>query len=63
MPETKGKSLEEIDFVFRKSTGELIRENVLSTRRTIGKLVTFKWREIVETEPEVASTAEKSSSA
>lgn len=46
MPETKGKTLEEIDFIFRKPTGVIVKENIASSKKTIANLVTFRWREI-----------------
>jgi hypothetical protein len=46
MPETKNMSLEEIDFVFRKTTGQIVRENMTSTRATVGHLVTGRWGQV-----------------
>lgn len=43
MPETKNKTLEEIDFIFRKPTSQVVSENISSTKETIRDLVTLRW--------------------
>ena len=46
MPETKNKTLEEIDFIFRKPTSQIVKENIASTKKTIGNLVALRWGEV-----------------
>ena len=42
MPETKNKTLEEIDLIFSRPTGELVRENLRNTRETMIDLCHFR---------------------
>lgn len=51
MPETKDKTLEEIDLVFEKSTMEIMRENIASTRETVGDLVAGRWGKVFRPVP------------
>jgi MFS family permease len=44
MPETKDKTLEEIDLIFEKPTREIVRENVASSWQTTKDICTFRWR-------------------
>ncbi|OAA54593.1 Sugar/inositol transporter [Niveomyces insectorum RCEF 264] len=53
MPETKGKTLEEIDFIFRKPVSVVVRENITSTQQTVSSLVHLRWREVFTTVPPV----------
>lgn len=46
MPETKNRTLEEIDFIFRKPTSQIVRENIASTRETAGYLFTLQWGKV-----------------
>ena len=51
MPETKNKTLEEIDFIFRKTTGQIVKENIASTKQTIKDLVALRWGEVFYAAP------------
>jgi len=44
MPETKNKSLEEIDLVFSKPTSQLVKENIASSMETANHLLHFRFR-------------------
>jgi hypothetical protein len=46
MPETKDKTLEEIDLVFSKPTGELVRENIASSKQTVSDIFHGRWRAV-----------------
>jgi hypothetical protein len=46
MPETKDKTLEEIDLVFSKPTGQLVRENIASSKQTISDIMHGRWRAV-----------------
>lgn len=46
MPETKDKTLEEIDLVFSKPTMEIVRENMASTKETVIDLLHFRFRKV-----------------
>lgn len=46
MPETKGKTLEEIDFIFRKPVSQIVRENVRSSTKTTKYLLSFQWGKV-----------------
>lgn len=46
MPETKDKTLEEIDLVFSKPTSEIVRENIAGTKETICDLLHFRFGKI-----------------
>lgn len=46
MPETQNKTLEQIDFIFRKPTSEIVRENVTSAKETIQNLLTLRWSKV-----------------
>jgi sugar porter (SP) family MFS transporter len=46
MPETKNKTLEEIDVIFSQPTGELVRENWRSVKVTIADFVCFRWGKV-----------------
>uniref|UniRef100_A0A060TE51 ARAD1D05016p n=1 Tax=Blastobotrys adeninivorans TaxID=409370 RepID=A0A060TE51_BLAAD len=48
MPETKNKTLEEIDDIFSMPTRQLIRYNVKSTMKTIGDIAHFRIRDAFE---------------
>jgi len=43
MPETKNKTLEEIDVLFSQPTGELVRENLRNVKQTTSDLVHLRW--------------------
>ena len=46
MPETKDKTLEEIDLVFSKPTGQLVRENIASSKQTVRDIFAGRWRAV-----------------
>ena len=43
MPETKNKTLEEIDIIFSQPTGELVRQNMKSSAETLSDLIRGRW--------------------
>jgi sugar porter (SP) family MFS transporter len=46
MPETKNKTLEEIDIIFSQPTGQLVRENLRSAMVTANDFVCFRWGKV-----------------
>lgn len=46
MPETKDKTLEEIDLIFQKPTAQIVRENMKSSMQTCGDLARGRWRRV-----------------
>lgn len=46
MPETKDKSLEEIDLIFEKPTMEIVRENMKNVKETTADLLAFRWKKV-----------------
>jgi hypothetical protein len=46
MPETKDKTLEEIDLVFTKPTRQLVRENIASSRQTVDDILHGRWSNV-----------------
>jgi sugar porter (SP) family MFS transporter len=52
MPETKDKTLEEIDLLFQRSTGDIVAENVRNIRQALHNFFTGNWgSETVAGEP------------
>ncbi len=52
MPETKDKTLEEIDLLFQRSTGDIVAENVRNIRQSLHNFFTGNWgSETVTGEP------------
>lgn len=45
MPETKNLTLEEIEIVFSKLTGQLVRENIANTVKMTKDIFRFRFRE------------------
>ncbi|KUI55359.1 Inositol transporter 1 [Cytospora mali] len=45
MPETKDKTLEEIDLIFEKPTREIVAENVKNTSRAFANFISGRWSE------------------
>jgi len=43
MPETKGKTLEEIDLVFSRPTREIVAENIKNSKQVMRKFFTGQW--------------------
>ncbi|KAF4549946.1 Sugar (and other) transporter-like protein 68 [Elsinoe fawcettii] len=46
MPETKDKTLEEIDLIFEKPTTEIVRENMVNVKETTADLLAFRWKKV-----------------
>ncbi|CZR69200.1 related to myo-inositol transport protein ITR1 [Phialocephala subalpina] len=46
MPETKNKTLEEIDIIFSQPTGQLVRENFRSVMVTANDFICFRWGKV-----------------
>ncbi|TVY39035.1 Arabinose-proton symporter [Lachnellula occidentalis] len=46
MPETKNKTLEEIDIIFSQPTGQLVRENLRSAMVTARDFACFRWGKV-----------------
>jgi len=46
MPETKDKTLEEIDLVFSRPTGEIVAENWANTKQTMRDFFSGRWRKV-----------------
>ena len=46
MPETKNKTLEEIDIIFSQPTKDLVKENLRSSMVTANDFVHFRWRKV-----------------
>jgi hypothetical protein len=46
MPETKNKTLEEIDILFSQPTSELVRQNFKSIVATTSDLFHLRWRKV-----------------
>ena len=58
MPETKDKTLEEIDLVFEKPTMEIVRENIASTKKTMSDFFAGRWGAVFKPVPRRKSFAE-----
>ncbi|KAH8649027.1 hypothetical protein BX600DRAFT_404099 [Xylariales sp. PMI_506] len=46
MPETKDKTLEEIDLLFERPTSEIVAENIKNTTRAFGNFFMGRWSEL-----------------
>jgi hypothetical protein len=46
MPETKNKTLEEIDIIFSQPTSELVRQNLRNTTSALSDLAHFRFRKV-----------------
>ncbi|KAI9688966.1 MAG: hypothetical protein M1822_000703 [Bathelium mastoideum] len=46
MPETKDKTLEEIDLIFQQPTKELVMQNIASAKETTKDLLAFRWKKV-----------------
>ncbi|KAL1385835.1 hypothetical protein HDK64DRAFT_238719 [Phyllosticta capitalensis] len=46
MPETKDKTLEEIDLIFQKPTREIVAENWVNVKQTTADLLAFRWGKV-----------------
>lgn len=51
MPETKDKTLEEIDLLFKRPTSDIVAENVRNLRQGLGDFFTGKWSSAPRTVP------------
>lgn len=61
MPETKNKTLEEIDLIFSKPTMELVKENLRNTSETISALMHGRFSEVVAPAKETHETVKTES--
>ena len=52
MPETKNKTLEEIDLIFSQPTSELVRQNLASVKETTRDLFALRWGRLIRPSPE-----------
>lgn len=43
MPETKDRTLEEIDLIFQRPTMDIVRENIANSKQVTKDLLTFRW--------------------
>jgi len=57
MPETKGRTLEEIDLIFSKPTSQLVRENIKSSLETANHLLHFRIKDAFLGVPQEQSPA------
>jgi sugar porter (SP) family MFS transporter len=46
MPETKDKTLEEIDLVFSRPTMDIVRENIANSKQTMADFFAGRWRKV-----------------
>lgn len=46
MPETKDKTLEEIDLIFERPTMDIVRENARNSWRTTKDICCFRWAKV-----------------
>lgn len=46
MPETKDKTLEEIDLLFQQPTMELVKQNLANAKETTADLLAFRWKKV-----------------
>jgi hypothetical protein len=46
MPETKNKTLEEVDILFSQPTSELVKENLRNVAQTTSDLLHLRWRKV-----------------
>lgn len=56
MPETKNKTLEEIDLVFSRPTMDIVRENWANTKETMGDLAKCRFRKVFVDQMRVEET-------
>lgn len=59
MPETKDKTLEEIDLLFERPTREIVAENVKNVTHSLANFVTFRWGKDSEAEALAAAQDDK----
>lgn len=52
MPETKNKTLEEIDILFSRPTKDLVKENLRSSLVTADDFIHFRWKKVFSSESE-----------
>lgn len=63
MPETKSKTLEEIDLIFSKPTSQLVRENLRNTSETMSALMHGRFSEVLAPAKETHATVRTESGA
>lgn len=61
MPETKDKTLEEIDFVFSRPTMDIVRENWQGVKETMHDLSRGKFRKILAEQTKKRKVEDKAS--
>ena len=59
MPETKDKTLEEIDLIFQRPTREIVAENVKNTSRAMANFFSGRWSEKSRAEAHAAEVEEE----
>jgi len=60
MPETKDKTLEEIDLVFSRPTMDIVRENIANSKQTMAHIFHGRWRKaFMDQEPRRKSIFEE----
>jgi sugar porter (SP) family MFS transporter len=52
MPETKNKTLEEIDLIFSQPTSELVAQNLRNVTQTTSDILHFRWGRVFRPSPE-----------
>ena len=52
MPETKNKTLEEIDILFSQPTSQLVQQNLRNCAETTSDLLHFRWKRVFSPTPE-----------
>ncbi len=52
MPETKNKTLEEIDILFSQPTSELVRQNLKGVAENLSDLAKGRWGRVFRPSPE-----------
>lgn len=60
MPETKGKTLEEIDVVFSRPTMDIVRENWAGVKETCSDVSHLRFRKIIAEQTKQSDTVDKS---
>lgn len=59
MPETKNKTLEEIDLVFSRPTMDIVRENWQGVKETVGDLAKGRFRKVMSEQTSKRKPAEE----
>ena len=59
MPETKNKTLEEIDVLFQRPTRELVAENVKNVTRSLSNFFAGRWGKSAENSADQAAVSDE----